>query len=186
MNLSEEIFKNLKMPSSQILQELVLRDLSFAAKTRSVKTADGRFYSSLELAQSSTWSFNAIEKNFEDVNEACERLSALFGKRVQCNAYFTPKGGQGLPIHYDLHDIVIFQIEGSKNWNVWPAFRKNVSLQTLLEDEDENIKNWTFNQTPRELILKQKSILYLSKGEPHVAHTTCEDSLHLSFGIYHE
>lgn len=175
-----------EFPSSTELKNLTLHDSAFSKRTRYIQTSSNTFNSSNTLLSKSTWSFTSIEKNFLVVREVCEALEAKTKKRVQCNAYYTPPNSQGLPIHYDLHDVLVLQIEGSKLWKIWPAFRRSVTVETLLSDEKENLPNWTAEAPTQELVLTKSQTLYITKGQPHVALTTHESSLHFSFGIYND
>lgn len=186
MKTFELLLSDLQLPSSKELIELVRHDSAFSAKTRYIKTQRDEFQSSNIPVEFGTWSFNSLETNFPVIQEACNRLREKLKMRVQCNAYYTPPFAQGLPVHYDLHDVFVLQVEGSKRWKVWPSFRNNVSVDTLLFDEKENLPNWTELQTPKDFVLDKNQTLYLVKGEPHVAITTEKASLHFSFGIYHD
>ncbi|WP_374078148.1 JmjC domain-containing protein [Bdellovibrio bacteriovorus] len=186
MNALQVQLMDFQYPSSEELKKLAQLDSTFSKKTRHVRTSNNTFHSNCTPMSQSTWAFTSIEKNLPSVKQACDFIAGNIGKRVQCNAYFTPQGAQGLPIHYDLHDVIVLQIEGSKDWKIWPAFRSKVSIETLLLDEKENLPVWTSSIHPKELHLSNKQSLYLSRGEPHVAIATSEDSLHLSFGVYHD
>lgn len=115
-----------------------------------------------------------------------KHLSELTSKIVKCNAYFTPRSNQGLPIHYDLHDVYVVQIEGSKHWKVWKPFRKSVNMETLSFDREQNLSVWCNSQAAQEFILGESQSFYLEMGQPHLALATELDSLHLSFGIHNE
>ncbi|MFV8249613.1 JmjC domain-containing protein [Bdellovibrio bacteriovorus] len=186
MNTLEILLKSSKLPSSEELKARTIHDSAFSRRTRYVKTEADIFQSSLFEIKEGTWSFNSIENDFPCITAVCEEVAFHTGLKVQCNAYFTPSATQGLPIHYDLHDIWIVQTEGSKLWKVWKSFRKEVSLQTLLADEKENLQAWAAGTPSRNLRLEKNHTLYLKKGEPHVATTTTESSLHFAFGIYNE
>jgi lysine-specific demethylase/histidyl-hydroxylase NO66 len=42
----------------------------------------------------------------------CRGLEAFLGHPAQANAYFTPRGSQGLPVHHDTHEVFSLQIAG--------------------------------------------------------------------------
>src|SRR5690349_10601420 len=50
----------------------------------------------------------------------CRGLEKLFLHPVQCNVYLTPASAQGFRVHYDTHDVLVLQVEGRKQWRVWP------------------------------------------------------------------
>lgn len=186
MKSIEILLNKVNFPSSRELIELTVRDSAFANKTRHVSTASDVFQVRDNPFENSTWSFTSVENDFPSIKEACDNIARFTNKRVQCNAYYTPPNSNGLPVHYDLHDVLVVQIEGKKNWKIWPAFRKSVSLDTLLEDETKNIQVWTSRRPSQDFLLIHGKMLYLTKGEPHVAKTGLESSLHYSFGIYND
>jgi hypothetical protein len=186
MEQLKHIIQSLDFPSSYELKNLALHDSAFATKTRHLSTEDNKFNTYSEGNAHSTWAFTSIEKYFSSAARACQILEIFLDKRVQCNAYLTPSNSQGLPIHYDLHDVLVLQLEGTKDWKVWPAFRKRVSANTLLEDEQQNLPMWTKSSPSFSGRLKKGEVIYLKTAEPHVAIATNETSLHLSFGIYRD
>lgn len=186
MNSLNDLLNLASFPTSQELKVRTLHDSAFSTKTRFVKTAEEKFTSSLTPLPEGTWSFNSLENDFPTIKSLCEGMTLRTGLRVQCNAYLTPPGAQGLPIHYDLHDVLIVQTEGSKKWKIWKSFRKEVSIETLLADEKNNLLVWTSETAAIDLNIKVSETLYLTKGTPHVATTTNETSLHFSFGLYND
>ncbi|MBU8544769.1 MULTISPECIES: cupin domain-containing protein [Roseomonadaceae] len=51
----------------------------------------------------------------------CRGLEQVFLHAVQANIYLTPPGAQGFRMHYDTHDVLVLQVEGEKEWRVWPG-----------------------------------------------------------------
>jgi hypothetical protein len=51
---------------------------------------------------------------FDLVTEIANDLRA----HVQVNAYYTPPDSRAFDIHWDMHDVFVIQLEGSKRWNV--------------------------------------------------------------------
>ncbi|QDK39339.1 JmjC domain-containing protein [Bdellovibrio sp. NC01] len=178
--------KDVVLPSSNDLKNHASINESFASRIRHIETNESNFIHSSECSATSTWAFTSVEKEFESVKTACNLLSELLKKRVQCNAYWTPAHQQGLPAHYDLHDVYVIQIEGSKRWKTWMPFRKSATYETLLIDEKENLPNWTSKMPARRLVLRYRDCLYLPTGMPHECIATEEDSFHYSFGIYND
>lgn len=186
MELTEQVISTLDIPSSTELKNMVGHDSSLRNRTRFIQTNESNFMASKENFDQCTWAFNSLEKDFLEIKAACEKLSLKVKKRVQCNAYYTPSNQQGLPPHYDLHDVFVIQCEGSKLWKIWKSFRKDVSFETLQADEPFNIPAWTKAPANKELVLRPTDTIFLAAGEPHECRTTNEPSFHLSFGIYHD
>ena len=108
----------------------------------------------------------------------CRHLEAWFGHPVQANAYYTPAGSQGLPVHHDTHEVISLQVAGSKRWLVYePVLElplKNQRYRSALGEPGEPMLDVT---------LRAGDTLYLPRGWLHQALTSDEDSLHITVGI---
>src|SRR5438105_504041 len=60
-----------------------------------------------------------VDRYWKPLWNLCLRTQELFGFHVGANLYCTPAKSYALDRHYDLHDTVILQIAGSKNWRVF-------------------------------------------------------------------
>jgi ribosomal protein L16 Arg81 hydroxylase len=108
----------------------------------------------------------------------CRQLEAFFGHPVQANAYYTPAGSQGLPVHHDTHEVISLQVAGSKRWLVYePVLElplKNQRYRSALGVPGEAILDVT---------LRAGDTLYLPRGWLHQALTSEDDSLHITVGV---
>jgi ribosomal protein L16 Arg81 hydroxylase len=108
----------------------------------------------------------------------CRHLEAWFGHPVQANAYYTPAGSQGLPVHHDTHEVISLQVAGSKRWLVYePVLElplKNQRYRSALGQPGEAMLDVT---------LREGDTLYLPRGWLHQALTSDADSLHITVGI---
>lgn len=108
---------------------------------------------------------------------------------IWINAYATPAGAQGLPVHIDTHDTLILQVDGSKNWSIYDRYIDvpldterslsyvQSSLREELADREDEL---TLLCRVR---LERGDVIYLPRGFPHKAVATEEASLHLTVGI---
>jgi len=83
----------------------------------------------------------------------------------QVNAYITPPGAQGLPLHDDPHDVFVLQAFGRKSWEVHAA-----------PGEPE--------RQPHRVVLAPGDAIYLPEGTPHTASTQEVLSGHLTVGVH--
>ena len=101
----------------------------------------------------------------------CRHLEACFGHPVQANAYYTPAGSQGLPVHHDTHEVISLQVAGSKRWLVYePVLElplKNQRYRSALGEPGEPMLDVT---------LRAGDTLYLPRGWLHQA-LTSDDGL---------
>jgi hypothetical protein len=84
------------------------------------------------------------------------------GHRVSANYYITPPYSQAFAKHRDRHDVVIFQVKGQKEWEVW-----------IPGDQ-------------RHLTLKAGDAMYIRADTYHHAFTDRTGSSHITFGVHSE
>jgi hypothetical protein len=109
----------------------------------------------------------------------CNRIQAELGFYVHTNAYFTPPGAQGFGTHYDTHDTLIVQIDGTKEWQVFDPI---VALPLESQPYSEAAHAGKLGP-PRVVRLAPGDTLYIPHGFPHAAVTAEQRSLHLTFAI---
>jgi lysine-specific demethylase/histidyl-hydroxylase NO66 len=109
----------------------------------------------------------------------CNRMQVELGFYAQANAYFTPPQSQGFALHYDVHDTLIVQIEGPKEWQVYePVVPLPLELQPFSASMHEGKLG-----APRTYALAAGDSLYVPHGYPHFATAGAERSLHLTFAL---
>ena len=131
-----------------------------------------------EFERGATIVLQGLHHNWLPLARYCRHLEAFFGHPVQANAYFTPAGSQGLPVHHDTHEVVTLQVAGSKRWLVYePVLElplKHQRYRSALGEPGEPVLDLTANAG---------DTLYLPRGWLHQALTTDSDSLHITVGI---
>lgn len=107
-------------------------------------------------------------ENFSNPALALSRsLESEFKVPVQVNVYATPAGQQGLGVHVDPHDVLILQIQGEKEWDIYDG------AVTALAS------------APRTVTLKQGGWLFLPKGTRHeVRNRGVAASVHFTVGFH--
>jgi ribosomal protein L16 Arg81 hydroxylase len=98
---------------------------------------------------------------------------------TKVNAYVTPPASQGFVTHYDGHDVLILQIQGSKIWHLYEG--ADVPPHQLRREE-----KWVADglPPPTDLRLEVGDVLYLPRGLVHAAEATSEPSVHLTVGVH--
>jgi ribosomal protein L16 Arg81 hydroxylase len=153
------------------------------------KSADGYRLAdgSLDLARVRTDFVDGFTIVVEDVEQYVRTIASLsnaieaelnFATKV--NAYVTPPESQGFVAHYDGHDVLILQIEGSKVWHLYegvdvPAHQLRREVKWV---PPEHLPSST------DLLLEAGDVLYVPRGLVHAAEATAEASLHLTVGVH--
>lgn len=127
-----------------------------------------------------------LDRRWEPVGRLCRQLEGSFiehgvalSKRILANMYLTPADAQAFPAHYDDHDTMILQLEGSKRWRIYgPIEPFPVEKQLTPQAADK------LPPVQQEFTVEPGHVWYIPRGFYHDAQTSSNHSLHLTLGIY--
>ena len=123
---------------------------------------------------------DAIQQRSQQMAALCHAMEAFFRLPIGANVYLTPGGGQqGFSVHYDTHDAVIVQIEGTKQWHLY-GWGTELALSSQRHDE----KKHPAGERKLELEMKPGDLLYIPRGMMHEARSSDSLSLHVTIGLY--
>ena len=131
-----------------------------------------------EFEAGATVVLQGLHYNWRPLAEFCRGLEAALGHPVQANAYYTPRGSQGLPVHHDTHDVFVLQVSGHKRWLVY-----NPVFELPLRDQRYKAELGAPGDPVHDLTLSAGDVLYLPRGWMHEALTSDADSLHITVGV---
>jgi hypothetical protein len=97
---------------------------------------------------------------------------------IGANVYLTPPNTYGLAPHSDDHDVIVLQLEGCKNWEV---FAPHSTLP--LRGQHVDVKAHELAGPETSLCLQPGDALYIPRGYIHCAQTNDTHSMHLTLGI---
>jgi len=131
-----------------------------------------------EFEAGATIVLQGLHHNWLSLARYCRQLEAFLGHPTQANAYYTPRGSQGLPVHHDTHEVISLQVAGEKRWLVYePVLElplKNQRYRSALGAPGEPVLDVT---------LGAGDTMYLPRGWLHQALTSGSDSLHITVGV---
>ena len=130
------------------------------------------------VASGATVVLQALHHTHPPLAAFCRLLEAELEQPVQANAYFTPRGSPGLPVHHDTHDVFCLQVAGRKRWLVYKP-----ALELPLRDQRYRPEMGEPGEPVLDLVLEPGDMLYMPRGWLHEALTSDEDSLHLTIGV---
>lgn len=131
------------------------------------------------LAEGYTIVVNGLERYLRTIAALSHSIEVELNYPTRVNAYVTPPESTGFVPHYDPHDVLVLQIEGSKTWHLSDAAavapheiqrRKGVGADGLTSSTD--------------VCLGPGDVLYLPRGQIHSAETRSERSVHLTIGLH--
>jgi lysine-specific demethylase/histidyl-hydroxylase NO66 len=108
----------------------------------------------------------------------CRHLEAYLGHSAQANAYYTPRGSQGLPVHHDTHEVISLQVAGEKRWLVYEPV-----LELPLKNQRYRSALGAPGEPVLDVVLRAGDTMYLPRGWLHQALTSDLDSLHVTIGV---
>jgi hypothetical protein len=137
-------------------------------------------------ANGSTILLTKLHKRSLQIGTLCrniehELISAgiALSRRIGVNLYLTPPRARGFPAHYDDHDVLILQMEGSKHWKLYDSLERFPLTRQLSPVPPTDLPPLRHAKT-----IEPGDILYIPRGVYHEA-ATCDDySLHLTIGLY--
>ena len=108
----------------------------------------------------------------------CRLLEGFLGHPAQANAYYTPRGSQGLPVHHDTHEVFTLQVSGEKRWLVYEP-----ALELPLKTQRYRSALGAPGEPVLDVTQRAGDTLYLPRGWLHQALTSETDSLHITVGV---
>ncbi|OBJ53398.1 cupin domain-containing protein [Mycobacterium sp. 1423905.2] len=105
------------------------------------------------------------------------------GHPTQANAYITPPDNRGFDPHYDVHDVFVLQIAGSKRWIVHDPVHVDPLPSQPWTDHRDAITEQVRNEPVIDTVLSPGDSLYLPRGWLHAAEALDTTSIHLTIGV---
>ena len=135
------------------------------------------------LNRGSSIVLNDVCELSQGIMEIREIFGTWTGGKLDCNVYFSQKGHQAFPIHYDVHDVLAIQVEGRKHWQIFPeGVEYPINHPIFLGRKQMNPAQ---ERPPPilDFIFEPGDLVYIPSGYFH--HATCLEgkSLHLSYGL---
>jgi len=127
---------------------------------------------------------SVVVNNMANCSLPVSRLLQNIGIEISGNCYADlfltpPEVKNGFGIHYDLHDVYVLQIFGSKRWQVYES-------PVHLPDSPEHYRGFVRDETKyrslADVELLAGDLLYLPRGFVHNVTTNGSPSIHLTVG----
>jgi hypothetical protein len=114
------------------------------------------------------------------ISQLATAIEREMGIRTQVNAYLSfSKGGAYKP-HWDIHDVLAVQVHGRKRWRFWKVV---IPHPVHLAD---SVPIDASAAPDQEIELAAGDVLFIPRGEPHVAAVSAGRSVHLTIGLRSE
>jgi hypothetical protein len=97
---------------------------------------------------------------------------------IHTNVYCSPARTQGFRCHYDLHEVFVLQIEGTKHWRVFAP-----TIDAPVEPWREEDVPGTGVPPYLDVTVRAGDVLYVPRGHWHYATAGTTHSLHVTVGV---
>lgn len=136
------------------------------------------------FADGSTIVLQALHRNWPPVIGFAQSLAADLGHPVQVNAYITPPQSQGFSAHYDVHDVFILQLAGTKAWTVHEPVHRWPMRDQSWDRYADAVAEQAGGQPALSAVLAPGDCLYLPRGFLHSAVAQGGVAAHLTIGVH--
>lgn len=131
-----------------------------------------------EYRNGATLVFEHLNRHHLALGHAMARCEVELTFPIRVNSYLTPARSKGFSRHYDTHDVLILQVNGTKTWQVYD------NPLPLPHEEQTYVPSWGERaRLIAEVTLRPGDVLYLPRGFIHGASANEESSLHLTVGM---
>ncbi|WP_175538771.1 cupin domain-containing protein [Arthrobacter sp. cf158] len=137
-----------------------------------------------KFADGATLVLQALHRTWEPVSSFSAQLSTELGHPVQANAYITPPQNRGFDDHYDIHDVFVLQIEGTKRWIIHEPVHVDPLRSQPWTDRRSAVAEAAEGTPYIDTVLEPGDVLYLPRGWLHAAQAQGKVSIHLTLGVH--
>ncbi len=153
-----------------------------AGATIADQAADDKILAAMN--DGATLVLQALHRTWPPLVHFGSELADELGHPVQINAYVTPPQNQGFAPHYDVHDVIVLQVAGRKQWTIHePVVEAPLDNQPWDQRKPAVVERAA--QPPLiDTVLEPGDALYLPRGTIHAAQALGEVSVHLTIGVH--
>jgi JmjC domain len=129
------------------------------------------------LAQGVSIIVDEVHRTIPQIRQLATAVEREMGIPTQVNAYISFSKGSAFKPHWDIFDILAVQVHGRKRWRFWKAV-----VPHPVEHADSG--SIDASAVPdREIDLAPGDVLFIPRGDPHVAALSAGCSVHLTIGL---
>src|ERR1700761_3586712 len=132
-----------------------------------------------DFADGYTIVLESVQRYVRPLAELAQSIDVELNFPAQINAYFTPPQSQGFVAHFDDHDALIVQLQGSKVWNIYEGV--DVPPHDMANPPPIVTAGLP---APVDVGLDTGDVLYVPRGRVHAAESALDVSVHLTVGLH--
>jgi len=132
------------------------------------------------MANGATLIFENLDRYHRPAAELLDAITAETWIPTRINVYLSQAGFRGYNIHYDTHDVFALQVDGEKEWVIYPSTTESPVFFNTTHD----IKAPAEDSLLLRCTLKPGDVLYVPRGFWHGATAVGQPSLHLTLALF--
>ena len=136
------------------------------------------------FGEGATMVLQALHRVWPPIIDFVGALAAELGHPVQANAYVTPPQNQGFDDHYDVHDVFVLQVSGTKEWRIHAPVWDAPLRDQPWTDRRADVQRAAAEPPLIQAVLEPGDCLYLPRGFLHAATALGGVSTHLTLGVH--
>ena len=136
------------------------------------------------FADGATLVLQGLHRTWAPVVEFAQQLAADLGHPTQVNAYVTPPQNTGFSDHYDVHDVFVLQVSGTKRWRIRRPVHDRPLRNQPWTGRRADVEEAARDEPLIEATLEPGDCLYLPRGYLHSATAQGGVSTHLTIGVH--
>ena len=136
-----------------------------------------------EFAGGATLVLQGLHRTWPALRDFTRDLVEELGHPAQVNAYITPASSRGFDPHYDVHDVLVIQIHGSKHWTIHRPVLDDPLRSQPWADRADAVAARATEEPIIDETFAPGDVLYLPRGWIHSAMALGGTSVHLTVGI---
>ena len=136
-----------------------------------------------QFAAGATIVLQGLHRFWPPIIDFVRGMTSDVGHPVQTNAYITPPANRGFDPHYDVHDVFVLQVSGTKRWLVHEPVHRHPLPDQPWTDHREAIAERSRDEPVLDAVLQPGDCLYLPRGWVHSAEAQGDTSIHLTVGV---
>ncbi|MEM7720783.1 MAG: cupin domain-containing protein [Pseudomonadota bacterium] len=130
------------------------------------------------FADGATVILSGLHERLPSLAQFCRAVEAVMSCQVQTNIYMTPARSQGFKAHYDAHDVLVLQVEGTKEWRIY-----DTPVELPLRTQRFDPETVAIGDQTDSFVLGPGDMAYIPRGLTHDAVSTDQLSLHITTGL---
>jgi len=136
------------------------------------------------FSDGATLVLQGLHRLWPPLQDFSQALAADLGHPVQVNAYVTPPQNRGFDAHYDVHDVFVLQIAGTKRWRLHRPVHPLPLRHQPWTDHRGAVEAEADTEPLMNVALEPGDCLYLPRGQLHAATALGGISAHVTIGVH--